>query len=242
MKARKSGIECAHFGHWIHGQTFDCSKVGETTESQCLSCPHHTPLVLEFTFAAGITTAPRQGKYPYLDKVLDAYEKSGFPQPRLYDDADKSLGAWGNFHRAALDLHLRFPHASAYLILQDDTLLAEGSADAVKSFFGVCYEFSIASLYIPPSPRGITTSTAAGWRRIDRGWNSPGACAYVFAGWALRDLLCYPPAYWHRRFGPTGGSRGTDSVVGMWAGKFGGIWYPAVPLAEHVGEVSAWKL
>jgi hypothetical protein len=63
----------------------------------------------------------------------------------------------------------------------------------------------------------------------------------VFSDWGLRSLLTDPVVLWHRRRGPTGGFRGTDSVVGAWAERINKpIWHWAgpEPLATHEGQHS----
>lgn len=249
-----SGIECRSFGNYLGaspwGRRFACGKVGETTLDRCLTCPHHQPIEFpNWSWATAITTAPRivdgVPGYPYLDATLVALDASGFPHGKLYDDKDRQLGAWGNFHRAALDLTLRHPHVSGYLILQDDTVLEPGAAALVAWLMRESHlQVAVASLYNPPdlasrhAPLWVEHGGHA-WRRRNMGWDAPGACAYAFSAWGLRDLLCDPHAYWHRRWGPTGGKRCTDSVVGVWAAQHGGIWHRDEPLARHIGEVSA---
>ena len=248
------GTECFRFGPYkgqdynrLDQQWFDCTLHGATTLERCRACPDHKRLDFpKFELAAGITTAERPGKVNYLDGTGFSLANSFHlinGTVLIGNDDDKRLGPFGMFYLVATELYIRHPHASAYLISQDDVTYNRFSGEIVAALGADTSRWAVLSLYTAPElseavQQAKPKDGMGNWRQIDKGWNSPGACAYVFSDWALRDFLTDPVVLWHRRFGPTNGWRGLDSVVGVFAARFAGIWHHTPPLAHHVGVVS----
>ena len=206
------GIECWSFGQ-ICGvrdgeHVFRCSKHGETSLLSCASCADFSPLIplLESRIAGVMQTVP--GRKYFRDTVY-AFRDTVDDHCTVVDD--DRLGAFPTFVVAMTTVAQRFPHASAYLYLQDDTMLSDGTWAVLRDEW---QGWPVCSLYNPPG-----LSVGHGWQQIDNGWQSPGACCYVFSPAALRDLLSWEYLHWHRRMGPNNGTRDIDAVVGAWASK-----------------------
>lgn len=143
-------------------------------------------------WAVGVTTAPRDESY--LDWTLAACESAGWP-PVVFNDAEKTLGPWGNFLRSAAALADR--PVDAIIMLQDDVLLAKNLRPwlekqlAASAWWSTC---GIISLY---SCEGMS-------RDLDRGWNAipwryvkacgSGACAVLMRRQVAQRILDDPPA------------------------------------------------
>lgn len=265
------GTDCVHFGQYIRTdfgwrqqdgkitdqrnlQMFECAKHGPISLERCRNCPDHTRLRFPaWEWAVAITTTP--GRDQYLVDTCLALETAWPANHRgpllTFDDAlalgpDKqTLGPFGNFYRAATEMYLRQPHATAYLFLQDDVILDPESRTIVEALGTDTGPWAVLSLYTAPelshrvheAPMRLIKDNGR-WRQLDAGWASPGACAYVFSDWGLRDFLTDPVVLAHRRIGPGNGWRCLDSVVGVWAAKHGGIFHHVPPLAKHIGAVS----
>jgi hypothetical protein len=234
---------------------------GATSLVSCATCSHHSPLVFpQFEIVSGFTTSPRPGGVSYLDKAWLSAHAAGLNPRELWADHGREFGPFGSFYMVATLLALKHPHASAYGIFQDDVRFAGEIAPTVADSIE-CTPAALACVKdwfafrgrlplqpIPP-PRVMTLYHAPwldemkarptfDWNQTATGWNSPGACAYAFSPEGLRDFLTDPVVLAHRRQGPGGGWRDIDAVVGVWAEKFGGIWFYREPMAFHIGEVS----
>lgn len=220
-------------------QEFNCSAFGPITMDNCRHCQQFKPLAFEtIEYAVGITTVPERRQA--LFALKHQLRSRGFgDNPVISIDTNLELGPFGNFYLVATELYLRFPHASAYLICQDDIAVRAGAKGDLDRAAASGRSWAVLSLYTAPELENLGKPASAmpanGWRIIDRGWQSPGACAYLFSDWGLRDLLSDQIVLAHRRLGPSAGARCLDSVIGVWASKHGGILHHDPPLAVHLG-------
>ena len=249
--------ECVHFAGpdgdgcrcTLHGMIAKPAPFGIDLSgvTGCSGCPDAKPLEFpEFELACGMTHTPTGDRIELFNRSRSGLRAAGLWGERILISCDPlgRLGPFGNFYLLATSMFLRWPNATAYLIAQDDLQVHPEARAAVQSAWRHGQRhWAVLSLYTPPeiAERNQPVSgNEAGWYVDRAGWDSPGACCYVFSDWGLRSLLTDPVVLWHRRRGPTGGFRGTDSVVGAWAAEHGGIWHWAgpEPLVRHIGQVS----
>lgn len=230
------GIDCIRLGQYqeFHKRrVFACSIHGRTTLDACRTCLDHTRYseFPQFELAGVIQTTPHRQQY--FQRSFKTFMKACNHIEQQIDSPPS--GAFPAFVMAITRLFYRHPHASAYLYLQDDTILKDYTAKVLSKELPTGY--MVASLYNPPSLRDFEYGVK--WQQVDAGWNSPGACCYVFSPAGIRSLLRDPYLQWHRMRGATNGTRCIDSVVGVWAAEHGGIWYRKNPLATHLGVISS---
>ena len=126
--------------------------------------------------------------------------------------------------------------SDAYLMLQDDVLLAANLRGYLERTLWPRREVGLVSLY---TPSHYSAGKSNGYHEQPCGWNAWGALAYVFPNPAARALLSDPLVVNHRRHGPADGSRNIDSVVGLWRQRRRLPYIVHVPsLAQHIGETS----
>ena len=123
-------IECFHFGEYQSGsgedRKFTCRKHGSVTLGECAGCKEFVlPEPLDnFDMKVAVTTCfHRRHYYPQVRKNLN---ELGIPY-ELYPDlcSREKYHAFGNFYVAMTSLAMKFPNATAYMYLQDDTILSE---------------------------------------------------------------------------------------------------------------------
>lgn len=230
-----SMFECKSLGKFEYAdrgrRVFHCSQYGLTDELKCQGCQMFAPFPSfpDVEIAGVIQSAPHRLQY---------FQRSLKSIMRACDHVEQEIdcgqtGAFPTFVRALTKLYFSHPHASYYLYLQDDTVITGNVASRI---FELPKGFAVASLYNPPTIKGWGEKK---WKQVNNGWDSPGACCYLFSPMGIRSILSDPYLQWHRRFGPVGGLRAIDGVVGVWASQHGGIWYRWNPLAKHLGEISA---
>ena len=234
-----SGSECVHLRDAIPGSAgpgFACSLLGATTLDECRTCEQFQkhPEVKPWNWAVAITTAPRPGgvQRRYLAETQQALRAAGWNRWIVQED-NESLGPFANFYIAMTRLAMSQPHARAYMYLQDDAPLEIGARAMLQRELWP-QNCAVAALY---SPHYEPVDAGAVWSRADTGWDSPGACCYVFSPWGLRDLLGDPIVLRHRLRGHIAA---IDGCVGAWASRHGGIWRRRPPLARHIGETRSW--
>ena len=89
------------------------------------------------------------------------------------------------------------------------------------------------------TPSHFAVGKAPGWHAEDRGWGAWGSQAYVFPNAAARAFLTDPAALDHRGFGPGGGLKNVDCVVGAWCRRAGLPYLVHSPsLTRHTGQTS----
>lgn len=230
------GIDCVSLKQYQgcdKTRVFGCAIHGRTTLEACQTCTEHRSYFAypDFEIAGVIQTTPHRQQY---------FKQAFRSLLHVCDHAEQEIdsppsGAFPAFVMAMTRLFYRHPHASAYLYLQDDTVLKQDTAKILANELPSVY--AVASLYNPPDLPHFNTDVK--WQQVDNGWNSPGACCYVFSPEGIRSLLRDPYLQWHRLRGATGGMRGIDSVVGVWAAQHGGIWYRRKALAKHLGVISS---
>jgi len=264
--SNQCGTDCKFFGQFKHSaakhpeaeigeedlRVFACLCPGlnsmgihSTNLEECSSCRSYEPLIFPgFDLVTAITTAPRGCAKcvpagGYLEATVKSAVAAGMGVRRISSDDDKTWGPFGNLYVAATTLYIDYPHASAYGIFQDDVRFDPITLAAYMELVEPGKSPPrIVSLYRPPDLGDMQEHS---WQQHNRGWLSPGACAYIFSPEGIRDLLTDPVVLAHRRIGPNNGWRDSDGVVGVWAAKHGGIWYPRQTLAKHVGAVSTIK-
>lgn len=206
------------------------------------------------SWAVGVTTAPR--RLPTLERCVRSIAQAGWQSPRLFVDGDcdipeafghldvshraSTLGAFPNWYLGLTELYLRHPRADAYLMCQDDVLLARGLKEYLEEKLWPAEEIGVLSLYCPSHEH---RDDAAGFCVTDPGWEAWGALAYLFSNPGVRAFLSDANVLNHRHHGPAEGLRNIDSVVGGWCRRRGLPYFVHVPsLAQHIGETSTiWK-
>ncbi|HUY88401.1 MAG TPA: hypothetical protein VMV10_06685 [Pirellulales bacterium] len=202
------------------------------------------------SWAVGVTTAPR--REPTLARCLKSLAEAGWNEPRLFAEPsvetpanlptsrrDVQLGAFPNWYLGLTELVLREPLADAYLMCQDDVLLAASLRAYLERTLWPGERVGIVSAYRPShyEQRG------PGYQIEDRGWETWGALAYVFPNPSARALLADPLVINHRHHGPASGMQNIDSVVGSWCLRSKMPYFVHVPsLAQHIGHTSTiWQ-
>ncbi|MES2789464.1 MAG: hypothetical protein V4719_07570 [Planctomycetota bacterium] len=197
-----------------------------------------------------MTTAPR--RIPTLAESLASVAAAGWSSLRLFAEPgslipkewshlpvswrDQVLGAYPNWLMGLQELYLRQPHADAYLMFQDDLLMAADTRRYLEYALWPNPEAGIVSLYCP-SHHG--NAADAGFHRLDPGWGAWGALAYVFTPESLLGLLSDYRVQCHRRYGRANGLKNIDSVAGEWCLRTGRPYYVHVPsLLQHTGSAS----
>jgi hypothetical protein len=201
-------------------------------------------------WSVGITTAPRAGET--LEQCVESLRAAGWQTARIFAEPgaelpascrhfattcrDERLGAFPNWYLGLAELVMRQPSADAYLMVQDDAVLARGARAYLEQWLWPAATVGVVSLYCPSH---YSQGRATGMHVITEGWLSWGALAYAFPGAAARQILLHPSALEHRRRGPHGGLRNVDSVVGAWCVETALPYYVHVPsLVQHIGHTS----
>lgn len=201
-------------------------------------------------WGVGLTTAPR--REPTLPRTLASVLQAGWGQPCLFAEPgvelpsefarlplvrrESRLGAFPNWYLALAELVMRQPRAEAYLLCQDDVLLADGLRAYLERTLWPAPRLGVVSVYCPSH---YAIGRPVGYHIEDRGWNSWGALAYVFPNPSARALLADPLVVNHRHHGPADGLRNIDSVVGRWCRRRTLPYYVHAPsLAQHIGATS----
>lgn len=208
-------------------------------------------------WAVGLTSAWRQS--PTIETSLSSIQSAGWKTTRVFAEpgsqilsGDNSvsghsvceragtLGAFPNWYLGMTELYLREPLAEAFLMFQDDVMLAANTREYVERTLWPAPEVGVVSLYCPSQEH---VSGCTGYKRIDSGWDAWGALAYVFSNPGLRAFLSDLVVLNHRHHGPAGGLRNIDSVVGNWCQRVGLPYFVHVPsLVQHIGATSTiWR-
>ncbi|TWT54912.1 hypothetical protein Pla22_25660 [Rubripirellula amarantea] len=213
-----------------------------------------------FCWAVGITTASREEET--LGDTLAALGESGWSHASLFVDGPMSVdttlaklrdvlatsgrlmnvdvtqrstavGGWSNFCLMIAELYHRYPTADAFLLLQDDALLARYSD--LRHYLEVVMQRigsrSIASLFCS----GVEAKQNTGWHRRDNEIQY-GAQAFVFGKEAMHQWLASFADTQPKGENP---QVGIDGRIGRWAWrKRIPIWLPHPSLVWHLGETS----
>jgi hypothetical protein len=206
-------------------------------------------------WAVGVTTAPR--RLATLDACLDSVIQAGWSDVRLFMDdrvevadshaslpcsvREPKLGAWPNYYVSLTELVMRHPNATAYMLVQDDSLFFghPGLRSYLDTLVWPVEGPAMMSLFCPR----YYTQANRGWQVMDGPWFCC-ALAFVFSRQAVQLLLADPVVLQHRwspHFG--GGTHGIDVIIGRWADRKGvPVYYPSPSLVQHIGEVSSiWE-
>ncbi len=183
------------------------------------------------TLATGMTTCPRQG-FCYALDTLDSLAYAGFPDPTIFEDPGRELGAYGNARKALAAMMESDPDADGYLIFQDDFVAARGLSDYLEKTLwpGDVARIGVMSLFTP-SPRA---RDGAGWQVCDLHENHgvTGGLALILPAHAAWRLLNDPPR--------AGSKQGWDiSVREMCVREELQWWYHHPSLVRHTGDVSS---
>lgn len=234
---------------------FGADEIDSARLAGVLPIPSRVNPVGSVQWAVGVTTAPR--RQPTLDACLDRLAVAGWPEPYLLIDGQVDLaerhqhllatrrstssGGWPNYYLAMAELLLRAPDADAYMLMQDDVLVANSTAlrQYVDSLLWPTGSDCLVSLYCAADD----TQASNGWHIYDGQWTL-GALAFVYSPGAARGFVRDPRVCDHRRLGgEKNGKAGIDAVIGDWAFRNGvPIWFPTPSLVQHVGNTSAiWE-
>lgn len=192
------------------------------------------------TWAVGITTAPR--KEPTISQCYASIVSAGwndilvFAEPNCYAPGKvvrrySNIGAWQNWFLGLSELVLRYPDADAYLMFEDDALLAK-SID-IRSYLEECSwpdDVGLISLYCS----SVYSKTEPGWYTTDRPWFW-GALAIVLPrNIAIKALGAAQVATNHYKM-----QCGTDVILGYVIDGFGlKAYYCSPSLVSHIGSTS----
>ncbi len=201
------------------------------------------------TWAVGVTTAPRG--VPTLSDCLESLRLAGWDDARLFVDGEAPIpqawahlpqtrreprvGAWPNYYLALAELYLRQPQADAYLLLQDDALLASGVREYLQGMLWPDKGPAIASLFCSRAYH----QSQAGWHRFRGAWVWC-ALAFAFSAEAARRFLADLAVVQHRLSRRRKPLADIDWRIGRWALQHGiPLYYPTPSLVQHIGDVSA---
>jgi hypothetical protein len=201
-------------------------------------------------WAVGVTTAPR--RQPTLAPCLESLAAAGWPSPHLFIDGavtlpdrfaslhctfhDTKLGAWPSYYLALAELLLRQPESDAYMIIQDDVIVADGGdlRSYLESVLWPGRRPGLVSLYCS----SLYTQARPGWS-MHRGLWVWGALAFVFPRALAESFVTDARVFGHRRSQLNDGLANIDLVVGRWAlRRHVEVWHPTPSLAQHIGDAS----
>ena len=212
-------------------------------------------------WAVGVTT--HQRRICTLEETLKALVCAGWQEYRVFVDGssdmsdyvlnssqwpgdfgittrDTAIGAWSNWLLALVELYQRSPKADAYLVLQDDALLARLSnlREYVDEVIMSLPEDVMLSLY----SSSHDSQASNGWNNYSEIWKI-GALAFVFRPQSLQKLVGDAQIWNLHRQDDESAQRGIDPKIGSWAHANGvPVWHPTPSLVQHIGDVSAiWK-
>lgn len=199
-------------------------------------------------WAVGVTTSPRREST--LGQTLDSLDRAGFDQVRLYMDGtvrvparhqaipvtwrEDSVGAWPAWYLSLAELVLQQPAADAYLLVQDDVLLAD--RESLRGY--------LEEVLWPGERLGIISLFSAEYR-TDPGWYAGPASAWFSAQALLlpnaiaRLLLCDSDVS-RRCLEAAGGNHlPIPTVLAEWSERRSiPIYQPSPSLAQHIGNAS----
>ncbi|MCH7729843.1 MAG: hypothetical protein IH991_25740, partial [Planctomycetes bacterium] len=154
-------------------KVFSCGHPSheETTFRDCTTCFDYEQKLEKGTvsdWAVGVTTAPRTK--PTIDRCLASLVQAGWSDFRLFADAgaeiptafanhpitrrDVKLGAWPNWYLGLGELFMRFPHADAFMIVQDDTVLCRNVRPLLERILWPSSKVGVVSVYSPSTYTG----------------------------------------------------------------------------------------
>jgi hypothetical protein len=196
-------------------------------------------------WAVGVTAARRTTDL--LSSTLGSLINAGWENPIVFYDGSpdialnvelvsrtKSIGAFPNFYSAASELLMRFPHAQAYLLAQDDILLAKNTRFFLEEC-SVPEDACVLKLFTHDACQAENYS----WSRLRTRNDMKGAQAYVFSHKSLIQFLTSDEPINHRS-GDYRPDNAIDNVVAYWARdlersqrKYQYVYTPS--LVQHTG-------
>jgi hypothetical protein len=199
-------------------------------------------------WAVGVTTSPRRDDT--LEQTLDSLSRAGFDSVRLFMDGtvrlparyqtipltwrEDTIGAWPTWYMSLAELVLHQPDADAFLLVQDDVLLADRGS--LKAY--------LEQVLWPGNTLGIVSLFSAQYQ-MHPGWYS-GPPSPWFSAQALllpnsiaRLLLCDADVS-RRCLEAAGGHHiPIPTVLAEWAWRKSiPIYQPSPSLAQHIGSAS----
>lgn len=199
-----------------------------------------------YDIANAMLTAPRPGVNYAVDS-LRSIETAGFESPHVFAEpnspmipgvsfhvAETTLHSWPNWLRALRWLLEHRPHAEAFLIWQDDVLVAKHSREWIESQMWCCPDAGVYSLYAAESQVKREEWEGDGWHLIRRPpFNCYGALAILMPPWFARNVSDNPPIERHVK------GAGPDTHLGSHCRRHGIGYAVHVPsVVQHVGAVS----
>jgi hypothetical protein len=199
-------------------------------------------------WAVGVTTSPRRAST--LGQTLDSLERAGFDQVRLFMDGtvrvpaphqaipvtwrEDSVGAWPAWYLSLAELVLHQPAADAYLLVQDDVLLAD--RESLRGY--------LEEVLWPGEKLGIVSLFSAEYQP-NPGWYSGPPSAWFSAQALLlpnaiaRMLLC-DSGVSRRCLEAAGGNHlPIPTVLAEWSVRRSiPIHQPSPSLVQHIGSAS----
>lgn len=191
-------------------------------------------------WAVGITAAPRL--VDYLLATLASLRAAGWDRVTVFAEpgtplppgqsaavSPRCLKPWQNCLRALRTLVDSLPAADAYVVFQDDVLVAQGCRMWLEGELWPDPLPGVLSLYVSEAQ---AEGRPQGWSRLDPDITPYGACAVVMPPGSARLLLREPP---HREAG-----RMIDTWLGVFCERHGLPFYQHVPsLVRHIGRESS---
>ena len=204
------------------------------------------------TWATAITTVPSRTEL--FNRTLESLKSAGFDSPNLvsYDgslNTDSLIAAGcntitthcpnvktaGNWILTAIELYLRNPISTYYLIVQDDVVFSRN----VRNYLECCKypESGYWNLYTFPQNQKLCPKNKTGWYKSNqRGF---GACALAFNRETLIRLFTHQHLY-DRATDPKRGHKAIDGGIVTALKKCGYQEYIHNPsLVQHIGLQSS---
>jgi len=221
-------------------------QIFPATEGDLVRSNAVAPVLRPFQWAVAMLTAPR-GE-PKIEQTLDSVFRAGFEHVHLFaepgawiPECDHALtitqrahrfGTFLNFYSALTSLLHDQPDADAYVIFQDDIVLAEGLREWCENQLWP-HDNGVVSLFTPR----LHSSSGVGWQVVSPGYQRVcGAQALVFRRDILHRFLSDPhviPKLNHRQ-------EYDDATLGGWLSREGcGLAYHTPSPVQHVGKVSS---
>ncbi|MEZ6132653.1 MAG: hypothetical protein R3C59_28635 [Planctomycetaceae bacterium] len=200
-------------------------------------------------WAVAVTTAPRNQET--LDHCLNSLAAAGWNTPRIVIDGDVAIserwahlavtqrlpkiGAWPSYYLTLIELLMRSPTASAFMVVQDDVVFFQHPS--LRTY--------LESVLWPGDQPGIVSLYCSrAYSAAERGWhslNEPliwGGQALVFSRETLMQLVSDAEVTSHRL--TESGLANIDGVIGKWAFETNTPVHVCSPsLSQHIGHVSA---
>ncbi len=234
-------------------KTYQCRHAlhGETTLRDCERCADFEPLLPTGTvrqWAVGMTTAPRTEST--MERSLRSVSAAGWNEIQIFAEPGsvippetaglcvthraETMGVLGNWFLGLTELVQRKPDADAYVMLQDDVVLAKNVRQYLESTLWPSERVGLVSVYCPEPYRQKT-----GFHEVNSNKGLLGALTWILPPGTAKWLVTAGLAAYLRQRTLTRETRRLDVLIGNVLAQAGWPAYYAAPsLAEHIGTHS----